>query len=155
MKYEFKIENNSTQPPVDLHRNVNVLLMDVNFQPAPDYFLSGHFASKLAFEKSNGLEDFSDAHLFAFRLTYEWNKRYDIGFNTSTLFSGKDGSVHYGVGPEIGLTVLKNIRLGFGYNIFGFSDPDLSPGQYTDPGFYVALRMKFDESLLGLGKQKE
>jgi uncharacterized repeat protein (TIGR01451 family) len=155
MKYEFKIENNSTQPPVDLDRKVNILLMDVNFQPAPAYLLSGHFASKLAFEKSKGVEDFYDAHLVAFRLTYEFNKRYDIGFNTSTLFSGKDGSIHYGVGPEIGLTVLKNIRLGFGYNIFGFRDPDLSAGQYTEAGFYVALRMKFDESLLGLGKQKE
>jgi len=36
-----------------------------------------------------------------------------------------------------------------------FRDPDLSAGQYTEAGFYVALRMKFDESLLGLGKQKE
>jgi hypothetical protein len=129
------------------------LMMDLNFQPAPQWFLSGHYGGKLAFEESNGLDDFYDAHLFAFRVSYEVNKRWDIGFNTSTLFSGKDGSIHYGVGPEVGVTVLKNIRLGFGYNVFGFSDPDLTAGQYTEPGFYVALRMKFDETLLGLGKK--
>jgi hypothetical protein len=123
MKYEFKVEDDSTQALLDLNRKVNMVLMDVNFQPVPDWILSGHYGGKLAFEKSNGLEDFYDAHLFAFRVTYEVNKRWDVGFNTSTLFSGKDGSIHYGVGPEVGITVLKNIRLGFGYNVFGFSDP--------------------------------
>jgi hypothetical protein len=153
MKYEFKIESDSTQPLIDLNRKVSSVMMDVNFQPAPTWFLSGHYGGKLAFEDSNGLQDFYDAHLFAFRVTYEVNKRWDIGFNTSTLFSGKDGSIHYGVGPEVGITVLKNIRLGFGYNLFGFSDPDLTADQYTEPGFYVALRMKFDETLFGLGKK--
>ena len=154
-KYEFKIEDDSTQPRLDLNRKVNMVMMDLNFQPGPDWILSGHYGGKLAFENSNGLEDVYDAHLFAFRVIYEINKRWDFGFNTSTLLSGKDGSIHYGVGPEVGVTVMKNIRLGFGYNVFGFSDPDLTAEQYTDPGFYVALRMKFDETLLGLGKKKE
>jgi len=153
MKYEFKVEDDSTQPSLALERNVHLALFDVNFQPSANWILSGHYGGKLAFEDSNGIHDAYDAHLFAFRVTYEINRRWDIGFNTSTLFSGKDGSIHYGVGPEVGLTVMKNIRLGFGYNVFGFHDRDLSAEQYTAPGFYVALRMKFDEALFGLGQK--
>jgi len=154
MKYEFKIEDDSTQPALDLERKVNLALLDVNFQPSPNWILSAHYGGKLVFEDSNGLDDIYDGHLLAFRVTYEINRRWDLAFNTSTLWSGQDGSVHYGLGPELGVTVLKNIRLGIGYNVFGFHDRDLSAEQYTDPGFYVALRLKFDEALLGLGRKK-
>jgi uncharacterized repeat protein (TIGR01451 family) len=155
MKYEFKLENDSTQPSLDLDREVNMLLLDLNFQPSADWILSGHYGGKLVFENSNGLEDTSDAHLVGFRATYEITRRWDVGFNTSVLFSGKDGSIHYGVGPEVGVTVLKNIRIAVGYNLFGFEDRDLSAEQYTEPGFFVALRMKFDETMFGLGKKSE
>jgi uncharacterized repeat protein (TIGR01451 family) len=151
MKYEFKIENDSTQAQLDLERKVNLALLDLNFQPSPNWILSGHYGGKLVFEESNGRDDVYPAHLVALRVTYEINRRWDIGINANTLWSGQDNSLHYGLGPEIGVTVLKNIRFGLGYNVFGFHDPDLSAEQYTDPGFYVALRMKFDETLLGLG----
>jgi hypothetical protein len=39
-------------------RRVHMLLLDVNFQPAPDWILSGHYGGKLAFEESNALMAF-------------------------------------------------------------------------------------------------
>ena len=71
------------------------------------------------------------------------------------LFSGAFRSVQYGVGPELGFRVKNNLRLAVGYNLFGFHDRDLSAENYTNPGVYVALRLKFDEGLLGLGQRKE
>jgi len=153
MKYEFKYEDDTSLPGLDIQRQVNQILLDVNFQPSADWIFSGHYGGKYVIEESFGLNDSYDAHLVAFRLTYEIDRRWDLGFNSSALWSGRDGSIHYGLGPEVGVTLMKSIRLGVGYNVFGFHDPDLSAEQYTDPGVYIALRMKFDETLFQGGDE--
>jgi hypothetical protein len=130
--------------------------LDANFQPSADFIWSGHYAGKLAFESSNELESTSTAHLFASRVTYDLTRRWDIGVNTSALveFAGASG-VRYGFGPEIGFTLMDNLRLGVGYNFLGFEDRDLSEGQYTQSGFYIAIRLKFDEELWQRRKRGE
>jgi hypothetical protein len=55
--------------------------------------------------------------------------------------------MQYGLGPEIGFTLLDNLRVAVGYNFLGFEDRDLSESQYTQAGFYIAMRFKFDEEL--------
>ncbi len=130
-----------------------MLLLDVNFQPAPDWILSGHYGGKLAFEQSNDLDGISDAHLFAARVTYDLTRRWDVGLSTRMLFSSRDSAVRFGLGPEVGLRLRDRVRIAFGYNFLGFRDRDLSSEEYTDHGIYVALRLMFDESLFGLRKE--
>ena len=43
----------------------------------------------------------------------------------------------------------KNLWVSLGYNVQGFSAPDLSGEAYTQRGVYLHLNFKFDESLLG------
>lgn len=155
MRYEFKYETDSTQPALDTDRQVHILSTHVNFQPCADWVFSGHYGGKLAFDKSGGFDDVYDAHMVNLRATWEIHRRFDIGLNVCTLYGSQDDNLRYGIGPEIGFTVAKNLRLGVGYNFFGFNDSDLSPGEYTSHGVYVALRLKFDEALLNLGKKKE
>ena len=59
----------------------------------------------------------------------------------------------YALGPEIGFTIAKNLRLGLGYNVTGFNDRDLSAENYTQQGAYLALRLKFDESLFNFRRK--
>jgi len=151
-KYEYKYEDDASLPNAQ-DRRVHMLLLDVNFQPAPDWILSGHYGGKLAFEESNGIDGISDAHLFAARVTYDLTRRWDVGLSTRMLFSSRDSAVRFGVGPEVGLRLRDSVRIAFGYNLFGFRDRDLSSEEYTDHGIYVALRLMFDESLFGLRKE--
>jgi len=41
-----------------------------------------------------------------------------------------------------------NLWLSAGYNYFGFYDKDLSGQDYTNPGYFMRMRFKFDEHLL-------
>ncbi len=154
-KYEYKIEEDGSLPSADLHRQVHMFLFDLNYQPARDWIISGHYGGKLAFEDSNGQDNVADGHLLAMRVTYDVTKRWDLGLCASALFSSQDPAVHYGLGPEVGFRVHDNVRLAVGYNFFGFRDRDLSSEEYTDHGVYVALRLKFDEALFGLGRKED
>ena len=153
-KYEYKIEDDSTQPGVNLQRDVHILSLHANYQPSAAWELSGHYAGKLALENSGGRSDVYHTHLLASHLTYELTSSWDIGLNVSALFSGDLRSIRYGLGPEIGFTVRRNLRLGVGYNVFGFTDRDLGAEDYTQRGVYLALRFKFDEAALGLGRKE-
>ena len=112
-------------------------------------------AGKIVFDESGGRGDFYDAHLLALRVSYELTKSWDIGLNTSALFDGGLRSVQYGFGPEMGFTLKNSLRLALGYNLAGFHDRDLGAEDYTRRGVYIALRFKFDEALLGLGRKEE
>jgi hypothetical protein len=155
MKYEFKIEDGDVFSSSTLDRRVSIVSLHANYQPAPEWLLSGHYASKVAFEEISGNDSIYGAHLLAFRVTYDITKRFDIGLNTAVLFSLDPGSVNFAIGPELGFTLHKNLRIGLGYNFAGFRDRDLGAEDYTQRGVYLALRWKFDEELLGLGRKKE
>ncbi len=155
-KYEFRWEDGApggigglgvSPSAVSARRRVHIVSLDVNCQPSTDWILGAHYAGKLGFESSRGRDDTTTAHLVVGHVTRDLTKRLDVGLNASAIFSGDGRSVRYGVGPEIGFTVAENLRVGVGYNFSGFQDDDLTQEQYTSRGFYIALRMKFDESI--------
>jgi len=51
-------------------------------------------------------------------------------------------------GVELGFRVKNNVWLSAGHNFSGFSDRDLSGREQTEEGWYLRLRMKFDEKTL-------
>jgi large repetitive protein len=151
LKYEFKYENDKTQTDFDLDRKAHILSLHASLQPTRDWTLSGHYASKLVFEGTGNATDTYDAHLLALRVTYDLTKRWDVGLNSSMLFDTGFRSMQFGLGPEVGWTFLNNMRVAAGFNFFGFKDEDLAAQDYTNPGFFISFRLKFDETLLGRG----
>lgn len=155
-KYEFRFEDGAVSSlfggaigsSMVERRQVHIVSLDVNYQPTENWILNGHYAGKLAMD-SVPVTDSYHAHLVGGRAIYEITDRWDVGLNANALFSGKLDSIQYGVGPEIGFTLKKNLRVGVGYNVFGFRDRDLSAENYTDRGVYVHLRLKFDERAFG------
>ncbi len=163
-KYEFRTENGA--PGIfagglalagtpEVQRRVNILSLDVNFQPHADWQLSTHYAGKLAYEDFATGSESSAAHLLSSRLLYDLTPRLDLGLSASALVSGDGRSLQYAVGPEIGFTLVDNLRAAIGYNFRGFDDRDLTQEQYTTGGFYLALRLKFDEGLFTRRRTKE
>ena len=49
----------------------------------------------------------------------------------------------------MGYLAFKNMWLAAGYNVKGFSAPDLAGEAYTRRGVYLRMRFKFDESVFG------
>jgi hypothetical protein len=163
-KYEFRTEDGAagtfdggtpTALGPDVQRRVNIASLDVNCQPDADWLLTLHYGGKVAFEDSSKRSDIATAHLIAAHVTRDLTKRLDIGIGANALVSGNGSSVQYGVGPEIGFTVAENVRAAIGYNVTGFSDQDLTEDQYTQQGFYFALRLKFDEQIFSRRREEE
>lgn len=149
MKYEYKFEEGNPIVGADTTRNVHMLTLNGNYQPNRDWLLSMRYASKFVDEQGGtGETGFYHAHLVGGRVLYELTRRWDIGLGGSTMFSGRFREVQYAFGPEVGFTIKTNLRIALGYNILGFYDPDLSYENYSNPGFYVNLNLKFDETFL-------
>ena len=145
-RYEFKAEEDESIAP-NVSRRVHIVSTHVNVQPKQPLVLSGRYAGKYALEDSGGLSSHYSAHLLSARATYDITAKWDAGLTASSLFSGDFSSTQYGLGAELGRVVKKNLWISAGYNFFGFSDEDLDPSGYTNPGVFMRLRFKFDESL--------
>ena len=52
------------------------------------------------------------------------------------------------MGGEVGFQLQKNLWLSAGYNVTGFADADLVSSNFTTRGFFIRLRVKFDESVV-------
>ena len=147
-KYEFVYESDDTNPLLSASRIVHILSTSLNYQPTRALIFTGRYAAKFASEESGGISGSASAHLLNSRVTYDLTKKWDLGFNAMSLFSGDLRSCRYGLGNEIGYLLTANLWLSAGYNYFGFYDKDLSGEDYTNPGFFLRMRFKFDEHLL-------
>lgn len=89
-------------------------------------------------------------------LRYGFGSRFDLGLAGTIRASLSDRTTAYSIGPQVGFTPAKDILLTAGYNVTGFHDPDFAAARSTTKGPFIALRMKFDQSILnwvGVGQR--
>lgn len=152
-KYEFVYESDDTDQLLPSSRVAHILSTSLNYQPTRALIFTGRYAAKIAREESAGISGTASAHLLNSRVTYDLTRKWDVGFNAMSLCSGDLRSCKYGLGNEVGYLLTTNLWLSGGFNYFGFYDKDLSGEDYTNPGFFMRMRFKFDEHLLdGLRK---
>jgi hypothetical protein len=143
-RYENKLER--TGGPVTYRKVANIASVHANLQPRRALVLSGQLAAKWAHDDQLGLATHSVAQLAAGRATVDLGRSLDVGVAARGLASGSN---EFGLGAELGLIVMKNLRLAAGYNVFGFRDIDLAGTERTDRGPYLNLGLKVDESWFG------
>ena len=150
-RYEHRYDRNPDLSNTETLRTAHVLAGHLNYQPNLDWVVRGQWASKWANERSGGFSTPTQAHLAGLRTTVDLTDRVDIGAIGRVLLSGAFESAQWGLGGKVGLTLRDQLRVSAGYNVFGFSDGDLSDVDQTDHGFYVQLGLTFDEGLFGWG----
>lgn len=152
MRYENRLSHLGSSGVTEPTENMaHILAALVNFQPQDRVTLSGRYAAKIARDDVGPLSTRTNSQLLMGRGLFDLNRRLDAGLISSVLFSDGFSSRQYGLGAELGLIVMKNLRIAGGYNIFGFTDKDLNTFGTTRKGLYLDLGFKFDESLFGLG----
>ena len=121
-----------------------------DYQRSQPWMLSGQYAGKWVRDQvERGPERYS-AHLVSGRAGYDLTSRVDLGGLASVLWSGSDDRMRKALGAEVGLLIRENTWLSLGYNVTGFSDRDFNDVLSVDStsrGFFIRLRMKFDENL--------
>jgi hypothetical protein len=147
-KYEHKTSRNAEQQ-LGLTEQVHVASLHGVVHPSRPYWLSARVAAKLRTE--SGLSAFGKtsygAVLVASRAVYDVTENIDIGVMAAALVGNPGRARQTALGLEAGYLVQQNLWLSAGYNWRGFNDRDLSAGDYTNGGFYLRLRFKFDEDL--------
>lgn len=127
--------------------DTDIVSLRANYHPSRPWWLSGRYAYKNVRERLLGtVDDGYRAQLFGARLTYDVTNRWSVGALFSVL-QGQGGARQHAYGLELGYVVTDNLLLTLGYNWRGFSDADLTGSDYTNRGWVLGLRYKFDEDL--------
>ena len=125
----------------------DIISLRGNYHPSRPWWVSGRYAYKNVHELLTGaIPDGYRAQLFGARVTYDITNRWTLGALVSVL-QGQGGSRQRAYGLEVGYVLADNVLATLGYNWRGFSDADLTGGDYTNRGWVLGVRYKFDETL--------
>ncbi|HXY75588.1 MAG TPA: hypothetical protein VEH54_01650, partial [Steroidobacteraceae bacterium] len=134
-------------PGLSLDEQAWIFAGNLNVQPLRHFEISARYAAKHAIDWADGLTSTSLTQLAGARFTYDLSSHWDVGLNSYRMWGS--GETQYALGPVAGYLAWKNLWVSVGYNLQGFSAPDLTGESYTMHGIYLRLNFKFDESLLG------
>lgn len=128
-------------------RDVTIASLRANYHPSRPWWVSGRMAYKRVNELLLGtVRDNYSASLLGARVSYDVSNRWSLGSLFSVL-QGSGGARQYAYGLEVGYVLMDNLWVTLGYNWRGFSDQDLSGSDYTNRGWVLGMRYKFDEDL--------
>lgn len=146
LRYENKRERNS-ELALRESRTVDIVSASFNLHPSRTLWVSGRVAAKDLNETIVGVQDDYQAWLVASRVILDLGQRFDVSVMGGVMGSPDEDAREETYGLEVGYRVKENIWLSAGHNFAGFSDRDLAGREQTEEGWYLRLRMKFDEAL--------
>ena len=148
--YERK-DNRDMSPGSQIDSHTDIISVRGNYHPSRVWWLSGRYAYKNVNELLAGtVNDSYRAQLLGGRVTYDVTNRWSLGGIFSVL-QGSGGDKQYAYGLEVGYIVMDNLYATLGYNWRGFASSGTAAGltgnDYTNRGWVLGLRYKFDEDL--------
>jgi large repetitive protein len=146
MRMEYRTETTLDPLTSDSARKVAIVSAHINQQVDSQVTLSARVAAKWARDDSLNLFSSYRTQLLFARAVVDLTDRWDAGLQASALLGGAGRSRQLGFGAETGYLVANNLWLSLGWNVFGFTDRDLSAQDHTQRGAYLRLRFKFDEA---------
>ncbi|MDO9487347.1 MAG: hypothetical protein Q7J32_03160, partial [Sphingomonadaceae bacterium] len=117
-----------------------------------------YYGSKYVFSQFDQQDFKGYTHLLGIEARLDLTTWLDLGVAGSIRHSVEANNFAFAVGPTIGVTPFANAWISVGYNILGFRDRDFEESRYTRDGFYIMMRLKFDQQTtqdLGLTGGKE
>lgn len=148
--YERK-DNRDSSPGSQINSATDIISVRGNYHPSRVWWLSGRYAYKNVNELLLGtVQDSYRAQLLGGRVTYDVTNQWSVGGIFSVL-QGSGGDKQYAYGLEVGYIVMDNLYATLGYNWRGFASSGTAAGltgnDYTNRGWVLGLRYKFDEDL--------
>ncbi|MEO5566242.1 MAG: hypothetical protein ABIR05_06250 [Luteimonas sp.] len=115
--------------------------------------LSLYYGSKYVIDSFDSEDYAGYSDILGLEWRFDLSPKLDIGIRSSVLHSWSQGTFSYAFGPTVGFSPFTNTWVSVGYNIKGFHDRDFEAAHYTAQGAYLMLRLKFDQSTLGLDRR--
>ena len=153
--YERK-DNRDSTPAAQIDSKTDIISLRANYHPSRAWWLSGRYAYKNVNELLLGtINDSYRAQLLGGRVTYDVTNRWSLG-GIFSILQGSGGDRQYAYGLEVGYIVMDNLYATLGYNWRGFASSGTAAGltgnDYTNRGWVLGLRYKFDEDLFNTNK---
>ncbi|HYM82234.1 MAG TPA: hypothetical protein VEY91_12595 [Candidatus Limnocylindria bacterium] len=151
-RYELHVDREANLPESRRRRFAHVLSIHGTGRTFESFTTTASWAGKVVREDTGGWLTISGANRLHVRLARDLGRHWDAGVHGSALWGEGFRSRRDGLGVELGRSLQRDVWLSAGWNRFGYHDRDLPDEEWTEAGFYLRLRAKFDESLLrGLG----
>jgi hypothetical protein len=119
--------------------------LSLNVQPSRTWDASLRYAVERAVDHTAGIDSSAITQLIGGTSSWDLSPRWDAGVQAYRMWGAGQSARTQGV--HVGYLLGKNLWLTVGYNLTGFSAPDLQGEAYTNKGFFLQLRMKFTESI--------
>jgi uncharacterized repeat protein (TIGR01451 family) len=103
------------------------------------------YGAKYVLDRFDGVDYSGYTDLLGLEWRYDITRVVDVGLKAGMLHVWTAENYAYSWGPMIGYSPIENVWISLGYNVLGFNDRDFSAANYTAQGFYVQLRIKFDQ----------
>jgi hypothetical protein len=153
-RYEYKMVRDHSRPDGEDYR-AHIVSTHLDYHPSRSWWMTSRLAGKVNSDRTLPVgEQKYSAWLAGGRVVFDIAPKWDIGVLASVLYSPQGSSRQYAYGAEVGYRLAKNLYLSVGHNLSGFSDKDLTGGEYTEHGTFVRLRFKFDEKLFRFGSRE-
>lgn len=144
-RLDFLVDKQNGAAGFDFDNRRIINNMNANYKLSNKTQLSLQYGFKYVRETidSNDYSGYTD--LTGLEGRHDVTKKWDIGLRGNVLHSWSADQLKYGIGASVGYSFVKNVWLSVGYNFTGFRDRDFSRADFTAQGFFVKLRMKFDQ----------
>ncbi|GAA5184888.1 hypothetical protein GCM10025771_40030 [Niveibacterium umoris] len=154
-RYEYKVSHDQSGLAQEDYR-VHLVSALADYHPSRPWWLTGRVAAmdRVDVIPETGARDRYQSGLLSGRVVYDVTERWDLGFLTSVMYSPQGSTTQWAQGLEAGYLIQTNLWASAGYNWSGFNAGDLAGGDYLKRGFFLRLRLKFDEKLM-LGADRE
>ena len=128
---------------------------NANYQLSRRTQIAVQYGAKFVQENIEGKSYSGFTDLMGVEARQDIGERFDIGLHASMLHSWRTGARSYQYGASVGFKLTDNSWVAVGYNQRGFTDTDFVGADYRVRGFYVAMRIKFDQDTFNLNDRSK
>lgn len=133
-----------------IHTSKLINNFNANWMPQRDTQVALQYGAKYVLDNIDHSSYSGYTDLIGIELRHDLTKKWDAGAHAHQLHTWNAGVTTYGLGASLGYKIVNNAWAAVGYNLLGFNDGDFSGANYRAKGFYITLRMKFDQDTLKL-----
>jgi outer membrane protein OmpA-like peptidoglycan-associated protein len=125
-----------------------VATTDVNVMPTPAHELRFKYAYKHVEDWSYGASATTNTDLALAQYVWHFGRGWDVDAWGRAVATRGGGTAQAGAGVELGRLVYRSVRIGVGYSVNGFDDPDVTATDAWSAGFGVRIQMLLSDWLL-------
>lgn len=133
-----------------IHTSKLINNFNANWMPQRGIQVALQYGAKYVLDNIDHSSYSGYTDLLGLELRHDLTKKWDVGTHAHQLHTWSTGVKSYGIGASLGYKIVNNAWAAVGYNLLGFNDGDFSGANYRAKGFYITLRMKFDQDTLKL-----